>query len=109
MKKILLILSILFFSTPCFAFQNYLVVTDYPLTKLNVACEDIIDIKMIQNPNCKGSTFLIIPKCLGATKLTFCKGIKRIKLKVIVYEDMTCIKHVNGVKFIPIEVPTELK
>lgn len=109
MRNFVLILVILFFASPCMAFQNYLVMTDHPITKVKVGCEKIITVEHIQDLNCKSNTLLIVPQTLGATKLSFCKGKKRICLKVTVYENLTCIRHVNGVKLVPVDLPAELK
>ena len=52
---------------------------------------------------------IIIPHQTGYTRLSFCKGKKHINLLVKVSENETCIKHVNGIKLIPIDLPPELK
>ena len=56
-----------------------------------------------------GKAMIIIPHQTGYTRLSFCKGKKLINLLVKVSENETCIKHVNGIKLIPIDLPPELK
>lgn len=122
MKKILLTALISFVTLPCMAFENYMVLTDHPISKVKVGNENIITVEPIETnactrkeiekygeEKCFSKSMMIIPHCVGSTKLSFCKGKKRIRLTVRVYENETCIKRVNGVKLVPVDLPPELK
>ena len=109
MKKILLVLIMMFASLPCFAFQNYMVLTDKQISKIKVSNEEIITVQPIKALNNEGKAMMIIPHNIGYARLSFCKGKKHINLLVKVTENETCIKHVNGVKLIPIDLPPELR
>lgn len=109
MKKILLLFLMIFMSAPCFAFQNYMVLTDKQISKIKVSNEEIITVQPIKALNNEGKAMIILPHQTGYTRLSFCKGKKHINLLVKVSENETCIKHVNGIKLIPIDLPPELK
>lgn len=109
MKKILLMLAMLFISSPSFAFQNYMVLTDKNISKIKVSNENIITVQPIKTLNCESKAMIIIPHGVGYSRLSFKKGRRNINLLIKVNNDSTCMKHINGVKYIPIDLPPEIK
>ena len=108
LKKIMSLLIISSFLAPCHAYENYMLMTDKKVTNIKVSNEDVITVKPIVSLNCDGNSMMIIPRSVGRSNLSFCKGKKRIKLWVIVKANKTCIKKVNGVKVVPMGLPPEL-
>ena len=82
MKKILSLFFIIFMSAPCFAFQNYMVLTDKQISKIKVSNEEIITVQPIKALNNEGKAMIILPHQTGYTRLSFCKGKKHINLIV---------------------------
>lgn len=109
MKKIVILLAGLFIASPCMAYQNFMLMADHKLSKVKVSNEEIITVEPMVNLSCTGQAMMIIPHKEGRARLSFCKGKKRINLCVRVKEDETCIKRINGVKLIPVDLPPELK
>lgn len=109
MKKIILILTALFIALPSFAYQDYMLMTDYKLSKIKVSNEEVITVEPMVNLNCTGQAMMIIAHNTGKARLSFCKGRKRVNLCVRVKEDETCIRRKNGVKLIPVDLPPELR
>ncbi len=111
MKKFIFILMICLMSSPCMAFENYMLMTDHTITDIKISNEDIITVEPMNTLKGEGCGFamMIIPHNVGTTRLSFKKGKKRMNLCVRVTENRTCIKHVNGVKLVPVDLPPELK
>lgn len=110
MKKLILIaLLVLFEISPCMAFQNYMLMTDYKLSNIKVSNENILTVEPMVNLKYYGQAMMLIPHNVGNTRLSFCKGKKRVNLCIRVKENETCIKRVNGVKLIPVDLPPELR
>jgi len=108
LKKICTVLIISCVAAPVLAYENYMLMADKKVTGIKVLNEDILTLKPILSTKCEGNTMLVIPKCVGKTKISFCKGKKRVCIKVKVKQNETCIKNKNGVKFVKLDLPPEL-
>lgn len=108
MKKILTILLTLL-GLPCMAYQNYMLMADKVISDVKITNNDVLSIEEFKNYNTENKMILIIPKNIGTSKISFCKGNKKICLKVKIKEDKTYINMVNGIKLVPIDIPQELK
>lgn len=108
MKKIILLASLLI-ASPCMAYQNYMLMTDHKISKIKVSNEDIITVEPMVNLKKSGQTLMIVAHNVGSSRLSFCKGKKRINMCVRVRENETCIKRINGIKLIPVDLPPELR
>ena len=108
LKKIISLLIVISFVAPCHAYENYMLMTDKKVTNIKVSNENVITVKPIVSLKCEGNSMMVIPRNIGCSNLYFCKGKKRIKLWVKVKENKTCIKKVNGVKAVPMDLPPEL-
>lgn len=109
MKKIIIVFLIFMFATPCFALQNYMLIADHEISKVRVSDENVITVRELNSYCNTKNSIIIVAKNIGISELSFCKGKKHIKLKVNVKEDETCIKRINGVKLISVDLPLELK
>lgn len=108
MKKFLVLIVSLFISMPAMAYQNYILMADKQITNIEVSNSDILKIEPMCTTKGKGCSMMLIPKNIGATRVSFCKGRKKINLCITIFQDKTCIEKINGVKLVPVDLPLEL-
>ena len=108
MKKFLFLMICLFISMPVMAYQNYILMADKQISNIEVSNSDILKIEPMCTTKGKGSSMMLIPKNMGSTRLSFCKGRKKINLCITIFQDKTCIEKINGVKIVPVDLPLEL-
>ena len=104
MKRFFSILILSIISLPCFGFENYILMTDRTVSNVEVKNPEILDVKIVDSNVYNERMMIVYPKQVGKTEIKFCKGHRKIKLWVKVYDDITCIKKRNGVKMVPIEI-----
>lgn len=109
MKKFLVLIFSLFVSMPAMAYQNYILMADKPITNIQISNDEVLKVEPISSTKGKGTSMMIIPRTVGATRLSFCKGRKKMHLCVSISEDKTYIKSKNGIKLVPVDLPVELK
>lgn len=108
MKRFLILIISLFVSMPAMAYQNYILMADKQISNIEVSNPDILKIEPMCTTKGKGCSMMLIPKNIGSTRLSFCKGRKKIHLCISVFKDKTCIEKINGVKLVPVDLPVEL-
>lgn len=108
MKKLLVLIISLFISLPAMAYQNYILMADKQITNIEVSNSDILKIEPMCTTKGKGCSMMLIPKNIGSTRLSFCKGRKKINLCITVFQNKTCIEKISGVKLVPVDLPLEL-
>lgn len=110
MKKF--IISLLLFSSislQAFAYENFLLISDKNISNVDVKDANIVTVVPMTTLSNDKKSAIITSLKVGETEFSFNNGKKFIKCNVKVGADKTIISKTSGVKFIPIDLPTELR
>ena len=103
MKKTLLLCLLLM--SPAFAYENYIIITDTPYSRVNAVNEDILRAKPIYTLYNSKNIITVVPVKEGKTKINIEYFGKKTSVDVTVAKDKTVIKPHDGMNYYSLDVP----
>ena len=103
MKKFLL--TILLLSTPGFAFEDYMLISNHPVKSVSVQNPEILDVSVLYTIDNQKKNIIIAPKKAGKTKIVADTFADSKKIDVKVTEDKTFISVPDGFNLFLMDSP----
>src|SRR5574344_7559 len=108
-NKVLMLFILMLVATPAFAYENFILLSDGEISNVSVKDNKIISVEPVVTLTNEKKSAIITSLKIGNTEFSFNKGKRLVTFKVKVNQDKTVISNVAGVKFIPIDLPPQLK
>ena len=108
LKIIKIVLFLIFLSTPVFAYEDCILVTDGKLTDIKIQHNEIIDVFPLITIMNKKNTLIVHPLKTGNSKFTVIKNNKdKYLFEAIVKENSTIINDVEGFEVLSVDCPPD--
>lgn len=109
MKKTILILSILLTHLQAFALEDYLIISESPVSSIIWDDDSIISAAPVTTIDNKKTSIILKSKNIGTTVLTIDTDEGRKTVDVIVSKDKTILSDTEGLSYFPLDFPVEGK
>lgn len=103
--KLFCVLFILALAMPVYAFEDYVMISNYPIRYVNVQDDEILTIRPVSTIDNEKKLLILTPKKAGKTKINVFAGEEVQTIKVKITESTTEIEHVDGFAYYVIDKP----
>ena len=109
MKNIIPILLIAFFPLQSFAFEDYIIMSDYNVIKASSSDTNIASVNPLYNIDNNKNILLLKSKNVGKTILTIDSDKGEVYIDVEVTKDKTIIPQTEGLTYYVLDIPSASK